>query len=157
METLKSSDQFERVRRTGRTWATGLAVLNAARNDLLINRFGFVAGKKVGKSVQRNRARRLLREAVRLRLPLLKPGWDLIWIARVGIEGKKLDAVLETVDDLLHRARLLAAVGAATTATQSRIMDKVQAPPAGASNPGTGASNSGPQIQSEPQKSSQAE
>ncbi len=98
METLKRDDQFERVRRNGHTWATGLVVLNAARNDVGTNRFGFVAGKKVGKSVERNRARRLIREAVRLRLPLIKPGWDLVWIARAGIADKKVDSVIAAVE-----------------------------------------------------------
>ncbi len=83
-------------------------MLNAARNDLATNRFGFIAGKKVGNAVHRNRARRLIREAVRLRLPSLKPGWDLVWIARAGIADKKLEAVALAVDDLLRRARLYA-------------------------------------------------
>ena len=114
METLKTTGQFERARRSGRTWATGLVVLNAARNDVGANRFGFVAGKKVGNAVSRNRARRLISEAVRLRLPRIKPGWDLVWIARAGIADKKLEAVALAVDDLLRRARLYS-----TNATQS--------------------------------------
>ncbi len=107
METLKTTGQFERTRRNGRTWATGLVVLNAARNSCGTNRFGFIAGKKVGGSVQRNRARRLIREAVRVRLPFMELGWDLVWIARVGIADKKLDAVATSVDDLMRRAKLL--------------------------------------------------
>lgn len=82
-------------------------MLNAARNDLGANRFGFVAGKKVGGAVERNRARRLIREAVRLRLPSIEMGWDLVWIARAGIADKKLEAVAMSIDDLLRRARLL--------------------------------------------------
>jgi ribonuclease P protein component len=125
VETLKTNGDFERVRRNGRTWATGLVVLNAARNDSDSNRFGFIAGKKVGNSVARNRARRLMREAIRLRLSLIKPGWDLVWIARTGIVDKKLDSVMASVDDLLRRARLYTDDKAAETAVaQSRIMER---------------------------------
>lgn len=152
METLKRDDQFERVRRNGRTWATGLVVLSAARNDVGANRFGFVAGKKVGKSVERNRARRLIREAVRLRLPLIKPGWDLVWIARAGIADKKVDAVVAAVDDLLRRARVYAPGGIEAEGTQSRIMEGGRNPSGGViilADPGAPSSNS--QAQKQPQ------
>src|SRR4051794_15783423 len=85
VESLKTNGQFERVRRAGRTWAQGPLVLNAAPNNLQITRCGFITGKKIGNAVKRNRARRLIREAVRLRLPLIRPGWDLVWIARPSI------------------------------------------------------------------------
>lgn len=125
METLKTNGDFERVRRNGRTWATGLVVLNAAKSVSDSNRFGFIAGKKVGNAVARNRARRLMREAVRLRLSFIKPGWDLVWIARAGIADKKLDAVKVSVDELLRRARLYVEdVAGETARAQSRIMDR---------------------------------
>src|SRR5438094_9464291 len=82
VETLKTDGEFQRVSRAGRSWAVGPVVLNAAPNGEAIIRCGFVAGKKVGGAVERNRARRLMREAVSSRLPGLKPGWDLVWIAR---------------------------------------------------------------------------
>ncbi|MEZ5945494.1 MAG: ribonuclease P protein component [Hyphomonas sp.] len=44
---------------------------------------GFTATKKIGGAVERNRAKRRLREAVRLLLPqLARPGWDYVFIAR---------------------------------------------------------------------------
>lgn len=122
METLKTNSEFERVRRAGRTWASGPVLLNAAPNGLGIVRCGFIAGKKIGNAVKRNRARRLIREAVRLRLPYLKPGWDLIWIARASIEGADQAAVAEAVDAALHRGKLYAPRDSATGANFSRIM-----------------------------------
>jgi ribonuclease P protein component len=123
VETLKTDSQFERVRRVGRTWAVGPLVLNAARNDEGAIRCGFITGKKVGKAVERNRARRLLKEAVRLRLPQLKPGWDLVWIARASIAGADFAQVSAAVDEALNRGKLYAPPESETAASTSRIME----------------------------------
>lgn len=109
MERLRTDAQFERVRKEGRTWGAGLVVLNAAPNAEGTVRCGFITGKKVGNAVERNRARRLIREAVRLRLPHISPGWDLVWIARAQIQGAALWDVLAAVDNLLKRSRTLSA------------------------------------------------
>lgn len=122
METLKRTGQFERVRRAGRTWGSSLLVLNAAPNAVGSTRYGFIAGKKVGNAVKRNRARRLMKEAVRHRLKMVKPGYDLVWIARAPIVEAGVDAVGHVVDELLSRARLRVAVEAETAASQSRII-----------------------------------
>ena len=124
METLKTDGQFERVRRAGRSWASGPVVLNAAPNGQEGNRFGFVTGKKVGGAVERNRARRLIREAVRLKLPLLKPGYDLVWVARPSINEADFGAVQAAIDETLRRARLYMSTDSATDGAQSRIMNE---------------------------------
>jgi ribonuclease P protein component len=122
METLKTSGEFERVRRAGRTWASGPVLLNAAPNELGTIRCGFIAGKKIGNAVKRNRARRLIREAVRLCLPRLKPGWDLVWIARASIGEADFTAVQEAVVAAMQRAKLFAPSDPVTGDEFSRIM-----------------------------------
>ena len=84
-----------------------MVVLNAAQGNESVIRCGFIAGKKVGGAVERNRARRLMREAVRTRLTSIKPGWDLVWIGRAGIDKASYDKVLDDVDTILTRSRLL--------------------------------------------------
>ena len=102
---LRRPDQFQRVRREGRSWGGSLLTLNAAANRRRVSRCGFVAGKRVGKAVERNRARRRVREAVRLVYDQIAPGWDLVFVIRspalATIEWTQLQA---TVEHLLRRA-----------------------------------------------------
>jgi ribonuclease P protein component len=104
---LRRPDQFQRVRRTGRSWSTPLLTLNAAESRRRVSRCGFVVGKRVGKAVDRNRARRRVREAVRLVYERILPGWDLVFVLRSSdlatIEFPQLQALIE---QLLRRAKL---------------------------------------------------
>ena len=115
MFRLTSAADFERVRREGRSHAHPLVVLIARRRPAgpreddgpafgLPTRCGFAAGKSVGTAVARNRAKRLLREAVRKRAPQLVPGWDLIFIARAPLAKVKLGQAQVAVNNLLQRA-----------------------------------------------------
>ena len=45
-------------------------------------RFGITVSKKVGKSVQRNRVKRLVREAFRQLRPGIKAGYDIVVVGR---------------------------------------------------------------------------
>ena len=107
MHRLQSTTDFERVRREGKSHAHPLVVLIACPNGRADTRCGFAAGKRVGGAVQRNRARRLLREAVRQRYAQLTAGWDVIFIARAPLNKVKLAQAQEAVDTLLRRAQLL--------------------------------------------------
>lgn len=80
-----------------------LHALPAAGDTLLV---GFTAGKKVGGAVERNRAKRRLREAVRARLPELARGYQLVLVARAAIRDAEFSAVQAAVDSLLARAGL---------------------------------------------------
>ena len=57
----------------------------------------------------RNRVKRLLREAVRLKQGELTDRWDLVFIARSPISAARFSEVTQAVDNLLRRACLLKA------------------------------------------------
>ena len=106
-QRLHTRADFERVRREGRSWSHRLLVLVACPNTLGGTRVGIAAGKRVGSAIARNRAKRLIREAMRQFYPRIRAGWDLILIARVAIVLVKMQAVAVALESLLRRAELL--------------------------------------------------
>jgi len=106
---LRKNSDFQRVYEKGRSWAHPLLVLYALRNDLDYSRFGFSVSKRVGGAVVRNRARRLMREATRLRQAMIADGWDVVIIARQPVREANFHRVDRAVEQLLRRARLLKA------------------------------------------------
>ncbi len=75
-----------------------------ARGDDAPARVGFTVTKRIGKAVVRNRARRRLREAVRL-LPrdLLRPGHDYVFIAREGTPTCDFAKLVQQVRSALEK------------------------------------------------------
>ena len=105
---LRRPADFERVRAGKRSWFQPLLVLYALPNGLEFTRVGVSVGKRVAKAaVVRNRVRRRIREAVRLRYPRLRPGYDLVFIARAPSAEADWAALSGAVERALRRARLL--------------------------------------------------
>lgn len=107
---LTRSTDFKRVRRTGKSYAHPFVVLVVQTSEAPRVRVGVTAGRSVGGAVQRNKAKRLLREAMRPLLPQLIPGWDLILIARPALILSTLQEIRQALTSLLHRARILSPV-----------------------------------------------
>ncbi len=103
---LKSEADVQRVWQQGGTWAHPLIVLRARANGLAQTRVAFVVSKKVGHAVQRNRAKRLMREVTRQMFPQIVPGYDVVLIGRPPLVGASLDQVRDALAALLARANL---------------------------------------------------
>jgi len=104
---LTRSDDFKRVRQSGKSYAHPLVVLVTRAAELPRVRIGVTAGRTVGNAVHRNRAKRLLREALRPTLKDLPAGWDLILIARQGMAGATLEETRMALASLFRRAGLI--------------------------------------------------
>jgi ribonuclease P protein component len=66
----------------------------------------FVAGRRVGGAVVRNRARRILRAAWRELASGVRDGYDVVLVAREAIRGARSHELVSEVDGLLARARI---------------------------------------------------
>ena len=104
---LTRSEDFKRVRRSGKSYAHPLVVLIVQSNNQPRVKIGVAAGRTVGTAVYRNRAKRLLREAMRTLLPNIASGLDLILIARPGLVSATLEDTRRALLNLLQRARIL--------------------------------------------------
>ncbi len=110
---LTRSEDFKRVRRSGRSYAHPLLVLivQAGEHDEL--RVGLAASRTIGTAVKRNRAKRLLREAMRTLLPTLSTGLDIVLVARPPLVSCNVFEVRDALLTLLRRAGLVAPSDAA--------------------------------------------
>jgi len=120
---LTRSEDFKRVRRSGKSYAHPLVVLIVQVHDKQSTtaphvlggdpvdqprlKVGVTAGRTVGTAVYRNRAKRLLREAMRPLLPNIASGLDLILIARPGLVSATLEETRRALLTLLQRAQIL--------------------------------------------------
>jgi ribonuclease P protein component len=104
---LTRSEDFKRVRRSGKSYAHPLVVLIVQTHDQPRVKVGVTAGRTVGTAVYRNRAKRLLREAMRTLIPNIASGLDLILIARPGLVSATLEETRQALLNLLQRAQIL--------------------------------------------------
>ena len=104
---LTRSTDFQRVRRSGKSYAHPLLVLIKLPNEQESSRFGIAAGRSVGSAVQRNRAKRLVRESLRDSLPSILPGWDVVILARKPIVKANYHQIRTALVRLLQKAQLL--------------------------------------------------
>ena len=92
--TLKKNSDFRRLYAKGKSAASSCLVIYCRKNRLDHNRTGYTVSTKLGHAVVRNRVRRRLREIVRLNAGAVKPGYDLVLVARsraVDAEYRQLE------------------------------------------------------------------
>src|SRR5262245_24390540 len=107
LEMLTRPQDFAALQERGTIRSHPLLAARVLRTDLGTTRFGLATGRAIGPAVTRNRARRRLREAIRSLLPSMRPGWDVLVIARPAIVGAELPAIREALGRLLRRAGVL--------------------------------------------------
>jgi ribonuclease P protein component len=107
---LRESYDVKHTRSRGAAGASGPLVGRVLPNalDPPRNRYTVIAGKRIGKSHERNRCKRVTREALRLMDPTLKQGYDVVVIVRGGIEeltGR--DVAERALTEIFRKTRVL--------------------------------------------------
>ena len=82
-------------------------VLIAFPNQEEALRVSVTAGRSVGKAVQRNRAKRILRSLIHPYLDKLPNGWDIVLIARGPLIEASFQQAESALAGLIQRAKLL--------------------------------------------------
>lgn len=105
---LSDRKNFERVEKEGQILQSesfGLGVFD--RQDKESSHFGFVVSTKISKeAVQRNRIKRALSEAVRFEMGYVKPGYDVVFLAKGICVKKSTDELMREVKEALKKAGL---------------------------------------------------
>ncbi|UMZ75186.1 ribonuclease P protein component [Natranaerofaba carboxydovora] len=104
--TLKNSKEFRDVLNNGKSYVTKNLVLYVKKNEKNYNRLGIIISKKVGKSVVRNRIRRLLKEVYRKDEIYLKSGFDLVFIVRHRAYNLDYKTACKEFNKLIKKAKL---------------------------------------------------
>ena len=101
-ERLRRRIEFTAVQGRGKKIHTEsfLVFLLARADGLAPARLGITVSKKVGNAVERNRVKRLVREAFRHTKALFPKGYDVVFVAKKNAVGADLNRVLEEVERL---------------------------------------------------------
>ena len=105
--SLTENYEFLRVYRKGKVYNGRLVVIYLLKRRDNRKRLGITATKKVGKACVRNRARRLIYENMRLFIPVMQPGYDVVVVARNTIVSSTFFAVQKEILYFLRKADVL--------------------------------------------------
>lgn len=105
--SICKNNEFRRAYARGKSYVTPLVVVYVVKNRQKKARVGITTSKKVGNAVQRNRSRRVLREAYRQLADRVKPGYDLVLVARGRTPFVKSTQVQRHLERQLYDAGVL--------------------------------------------------
>lgn len=82
VESIKENREFQRAYKRGKSFVSPFVVTYILKNKENNLQIGITTGRKIGKAVQRNRARRVIRAAYSKIYPELKSGYNIVFVAR---------------------------------------------------------------------------
>lgn len=106
IERLKKNVEFKNVYKKGKSFPDKFVVIYLCKNARNVTRVGFTASKKVGNSVKRNKARRLMKETFRNNSANIKTGYDIVFIARVAINDANYYDVEKSISRVMKRSKI---------------------------------------------------
>ena len=108
-KNLRDSEEFQHVYKNGKRYDGALITVFVIENQISDHRLGVTASRKaLGKAVQRNRAKRLLREAFRSNeesLQSLATSYDWVLNAKAKILSEKLSGPASEFQQIVEKVR----------------------------------------------------
>jgi ribonuclease P protein component len=104
-DRLRKRYEFRRAQLDGRRIHTAHFLIVVQPNASSNTRLGITVTKKVGSAVQRNRIKRVVREAFRRNRELFPPNHDVVLIAKRGAADIDYAALLRELREVSRRLR----------------------------------------------------
>lgn len=105
--TIKTNSDFRRAYMRGKSYTNPALVTYVIKNRAGICRMGITASKKIGNAVERNRARRVIRESFRMIDKPIKGNYDIVFVARTKTVFKKSTDIYNVMIATLTQAGLI--------------------------------------------------
>ena len=103
-DVIKDNRIFNKAFRKGSFSSCNFITVYFIQNKSSYNRFGISVSKKIGNAVVRNRAKRIIRAGYRLNEEKFPIGYDIVFVARKGIENKKSDDIEKFINKRLLKS-----------------------------------------------------
>jgi ribonuclease P protein component len=105
-QRLTRPQQFRAIRGKGQRWQSPSFYAHSLLSRTPVNRLGVIVSGKVGKSVQRKRAARVLRAAFKLSEGNISPPLDLVLVARPVVLRKTSVQVAQELQRIFIRSHV---------------------------------------------------
>ncbi|MDR1734767.1 MAG: ribonuclease P protein component [Oscillospiraceae bacterium] len=105
--SMKLNGEFKRCYGRAKVQGSAIVVTYAVRGKTPRSRFGITTSKRIGNAVQRNRARRILKEALRTMEEPLRGSWDIVLVAKEATVRAKMPQVRRVIEGHLRKVGAL--------------------------------------------------
>jgi ribonuclease P protein component len=105
-ERISRGKEYKCIYNEGKRIPGQYMIVFVHKNQLPYNRFGIVTSKKIGNAVIRNRAKRQIREVIRKTLNNLRPGYDVVVVARFTMKQAVFALIESDFIRLMGKANL---------------------------------------------------
>ena len=94
-DKISKNREYKKIYNRGKSMVSPVIITYILKNRFNSVRVGITTSKKIGNAVNRNRARRVIREAFRLLREKVNIGYDIVFVARTRTCIVKTEAVMK--------------------------------------------------------------